>query len=310
MVGVFASPWLGMTGKVVLITGADSGIGLLFMKHMIERKAIVIAVCYTQEGTNNAEQAGAHAIQCDLTQEEQIEQAVEKVKVISNGNLFALAHCAGIAFGGFIEITLPIFYRKVMEVNFFSVVSLTHKLLPLLKAHDNNMNGSSNEDHGRIVFISSLAGLVPLPGNATYGSSKFALESYADSLRIEMSQFNIGVSIVNPSSMRTNMTATYLESFRTTYNAIKILPKYSEWLRSYSEEWLNRFIEGGEKELKEVCEDPVLVVNDLTHAVCSRFPRMRYLSGVYSKYFFYYLWVLPQNWVFRFKQSMVKLKPY
>ena len=306
----FSSPWLNMEQRVVLITGADSGIGLLFMQRMLEKQATVIALCYTSEGTQHAKQLGAHAIQCDLSQEEQIEQAAERIRAVANGNIFAVVHCAGIAAAGFIDFTLPIFFRRVMEINFFAVVSLTHKLLPLIKARDSNMRTSKREESGRVVVISSIAGIVALPANSTYNCSKFALDAYADTLRVEMDQFNVSVSVVTPSAMKTSMVTTFYDTVRATYNAIKQLSNYREWLQSYSEDWLDRYTKGGEEDIMGVSEDPKLVVDDLTHAVCNKNPRFRYLSGSAAKTLFYLLWIIPERWSYYFKKSLIKIKPY
>ena len=125
-----------------------------------------------------------------------------------------------------------------------------------------------------------------------------------------MDTFNVGVSIINPSTMKTNIAATFFDTFRATYEAIKQVAHYREWLQSYSEEWLDRYTKSGEKELMGVTEDPILVVDDLTHAVCSKYPRLRYFSGFAARTLFYLLWIMPERWSYRVKKSLIKIKPY
>ena len=121
-----------------------------------------------------------------------------------------MVHNAGIAQSGFIEFVPIDNYRRMMEVNPFSIVNLTQMLIP-----------SARAGRGRFVVVTSVDGIVSLPGNAPYDASKFAAEGYADALRVELSFWNVGVSVVNPSTLRTPLVDRFFESARDTWEAME-----------------------------------------------------------------------------------------
>ena len=173
----------------VLITGCDTGIGLLTVQELTRTTECgVVAACLTKEGAARCESAGAVAVVADLTVAADVRRLAATAQSSSGGLLSAIVHCAGAALCGPAELQAIDNYRRVMEVNLFSVAELTRLLLPCLK----------RQDDSRVVIVSSVDGIVSLPNNAPYDCSKHAVEAYAKCLRAETAVFGLTVSIVSP----------------------------------------------------------------------------------------------------------------
>ena len=180
---------MNMIGRWVVVTGCDSGIGAGVVATLVAEGAAVIACVYTADGVERMKQTGAqHVLRFDVTDAAAIENAAATINEATGGSLWGIVHNAGMVLPGFIEYQLIETYRRIMEVNCFAAVQLTQPLIPMLKAST-----------GRVVIVSSVDGVVSLPGNAPYDASKFAVEAYADALRVELSFWNVHVAVVNPS---------------------------------------------------------------------------------------------------------------
>ncbi|WP_241650365.1 SDR family NAD(P)-dependent oxidoreductase, partial [Rosenbergiella collisarenosi] len=134
----------------------------------------VIAGCRKPDDLTRLNALGLTAILIDMDDPTSVEQAIESVKSLTSGKLFALFNNAG--YGQYGPLTT--ISRQQMEhqfsTNFFGVHQLTLGLLPLLRA-----NG-----HARILNTSSVMGFIATPGRGAYAASKYALEAWADTLRM------------------------------------------------------------------------------------------------------------------------------
>ena len=303
-------------GKYVVLAGCDSGIGELVLRDLCLLKANVIALCYTPEGVSNAKTIGAKAaILCDVTKEEDILRAVDEIKLLTHGNwINSFIYCAGVAISGFIEFQTMENYRRVMEVNYFGAVSLTLKLLPLLRKKENDddaLNGKTeNKESKRIVFVSSVCGLVALPGCSPYSASKFAMEAFASTLRFELKDSNISVSLINPGTMKTAIATTYFDIFAATHERAIKEDTSGELVKLYSREWCKEYVKEGHAIVSKAMDNPKLASNDIVHAVIAWVPQWRYLSGPAAKGIYYLLWSLPESWSFFLKKCLPGKKPY
>lgn len=290
---------LDVAGRTVVVTGCDSGFGRGVVEELARRRARVIACCYTEEGARAALAAGATlAPRIDLSDEGAIERAAEELVAACGGALWGLVHNAGVVLPGFIDYQPPAFYRSTMEVNFFGPVRLTQRLLPALK-----------QARGRVVLVSSVDGLVSLPGNAPYDASKFALEAFADALRAEVSFWGVGVSVVNPSTMRTPLALSFFEGHRKTWAEMARLDPGGAWQREWSREWLEAYVATNTTNLARIAQSPDHAVRDIVHAVTAVRPRLRYLSGTLARTLFYALWVGPESWALKVKTAMIQPPP-
>ncbi|PGT94960.1 short-chain dehydrogenase [Bacillus cereus] len=190
-----------MNKKIAVITGASSGFGLLTTLELVKKDYLVIA---TIRNLNKQENLISQATQLNLQQNIKIQQLdVTDQNSIHNFQLFLkeinrvdlLINNAGYANEGFVEeIPVPE-YRKQFETNLFGAISITQLVLPYMREQKN----------GKIINISSISGQVGFPGLSPYVSSKYALEGWSESLRLEVQPFGIDVALVEPGSYNTNI---------------------------------------------------------------------------------------------------------
>lgn len=283
-------------GAFIVVTGADSGLGQASMQTLVRRGARVVACCYTDDGATAALDAGAvWAPVVDFTDESAVGALARQVDDLCGGSLTAVVHSAGIALPGFVDYQPLSFFRRVMEVNFFAAVHLTQRWLPALR-----------RARGRVVLVSSVDGLVSLPGNAPYDASKFAVEAYADALRVELDDAGVVVSVVNPATMKTPLAMQFFEQHRVAWDEQQKLDPDGSWQVHYPRSWLDAYVDLNTAHLERIAQDPQHAVDDIVHAVCAKHPRPRYLSGTLAKTLFYALWVGPESFAHAFKKASIQ----
>jgi NAD(P)-dependent dehydrogenase (short-subunit alcohol dehydrogenase family) len=290
---------LEMNNRWVVITGCDSGIGLGVVEKLAAEGAQVIACTYTPAGAERAVKAGAkHSLPFDITDEAAVRDAVNRIKEMTGGNLWALVHNAGMVLPGFAEYQLLETYRRVMDVNYFAVVNLTQPFIPALK-----------QSQGRVVIVSSVDGIVSLPGNAPYDGSKYAVEAYADALRVELSFWDVHVAVVNPATMRTPLALTFFEGHKKSWEMMDKQDPDGAWKNTWTRAWLDEYVAVNSKNLASIAQDPIYAIQDVAHAVAAKTPRMRYLSGTLAKTLFRALWKMPEEWSFAAKKGTITPPP-
>ena len=195
-----------LQNKVILITGASSGIGRSCSVECSKKGANLILV-----GRNYDElmktiskldpKSKAEVIAEDITQTENLEAVIAE-KVLLSGKISGFIHCAGI------EKTLPLkkhssaLYRDIFEVNVIAGFEIA-KILSLKKYKD---------ERSSFVFISSVAGMVGEPGKAAYSASKGAVISGVRSLAMELCRSNIRVNSISPAMVNTPILEKMFEN--------------------------------------------------------------------------------------------------
>jgi short-subunit dehydrogenase len=176
----------------VLVTGANTGIGLAITQYLASKGMHVFAGARKKEALINlAKITNVTPLKLDVTEAEDIKQARIIIEEKSSG-LFALVNNAGIGKGGpLIDVSVEDL-RAQFEVNLFGVHQITQAVFPLLL-----------KAKGRIVMMSSDSGFFATPFFGPYCSSKFALEGYADSLRREIAPYGVKVIIIEPGRVTT-----------------------------------------------------------------------------------------------------------
>ncbi|KAF8005831.1 hypothetical protein BT93_K0190 [Corymbia citriodora subsp. variegata] len=190
-----------VTGKVVLITGAASGIGEQIAYEYARRGACLALVDIREEGLGVvAEKArllgspDAITIGADVSDDHQSQRFVHHT-VDHFGRLDHLVNNAGIAKNGLFEDLSHIpDYTRVMDVNFWGTVYGTHYAVPHLK-----------KSKGKIAVIASCAGWFPVPRLCFYSASKAAVISFYETLRTEIGD-SVGITIVTPGAVKSEMT--------------------------------------------------------------------------------------------------------
>ncbi|MGD9387305.1 MAG: SDR family oxidoreductase [Gammaproteobacteria bacterium] len=181
--------------KKVLVTGSSTGIGRSTALHLAQRGWHVFAGVRKQADADalTADAEGTvEPLLLDVAEEDSIAAALEHIRASGDGTLDALVNNAGVYIGGPLELMKAEQIRQTMAVNVTGLLLLTQACLPLLRA-----------SQGRIVNISSISGLIAMPGVSVYAASKHAVEAVTDSLRVELGPFGIKVVAVEPGGVKT-----------------------------------------------------------------------------------------------------------
>ncbi|NOT05363.1 MAG: SDR family NAD(P)-dependent oxidoreductase [Anaerolineales bacterium] len=235
--------------KTVLVTGASSGIGqaiaiLLAQKgyHVFGTSRYPISRIIPQ----------VEMIGLDVRSDESVEACIRTV-MNKAGRLDILINNAGYELGGALEETSLDEATGQFDTNFLGVLRMIKAALPIMR----------EQNQGQIINISSLAGLVGIPFLGMYSASKFALEGYSESLRHEVKPFNIHVSMVEPSFLKTPM-------MDARQLAAHPIGDYDQWRKRAL---------AAVRKFEENAPGPELVANTVLKIIKSKSPRLRYILG-------------------------------
>lgn len=181
--------------ELVVVTGASTGIGAATARELARRGFHVLAGVRRDRDADAIRGPGIEPLIIDITNPDHIQALVTRVCGDSQGRAVrALVNNAGVGVNVPFE-TFPIDeWRRLFEVNLFGHVAVTQALLPALI-----------RSKGRVVNISSVGGKVAMATYGPYAGTKFALEAVSDSLRREMAPFGVGVVVIEPGAVRTEM---------------------------------------------------------------------------------------------------------
>lgn len=179
--------------KVVLITGASSGIGKSIGEYLA---TFDYRVYGTSRNPRQEELNGIHFLKLDVTETESIEAAVETL-IGKEGRIDYLINNAGVGITGPIEEIPKAEQRKVFETNYFGPLALINTVIPHMR----------KQNSGFIINITSIAGHMGLPFRGFYSATKGALELTTESYRMELKAFNIKMTNVAPGDFATNIAS-------------------------------------------------------------------------------------------------------
>ena len=191
--------------KVVLITGASSGMGKSTANILNGQGYIVYGAARRVEEMQDLKSQGIHIVPLDLTKDDSIVSYVNTI-IDKEGRIDILINNAGYGSYGTVEDVSIAEAKRQFEVNIFGLARITQLILPKMREHK----------YGRIVNISSMGGKVYLPLGAWYFATKHALEGWSDCLRLEVKPFGIDVVIVEPGGIKTPWGLIAAESLRET----------------------------------------------------------------------------------------------
>ncbi len=270
-----------MSKKSILITGCSTGIGFDAAKTLVERGYRVFATARQQQDLNQLKELGCEALYLELKDEQSIDACVDSVLEKTGGELYALFNNAAYGQPGAIE-DLPIeALKQQFEVNLFSWHRLTQKIIPVMR----------KQGYGRIIQNSSVLGFVTMPYRGAYNASKFALEGYTDTLRLELSNTPIQVVLIEPGPIESQ--------FRM--NALKAFERYINW--ENSEHSVN-YQKQMSRLAKTVNNTPFTlpasaVTKVLIKALESKRPKLRYRVTFPTHLFAILKRLLPTRWLDR-----------
>jgi NAD(P)-dependent dehydrogenase (short-subunit alcohol dehydrogenase family) len=258
-----------MEKHAVLVTGSSSGIGRETALLLAARGFQVFAGVRTEEAAarlSKDAQGSLTPVRIDVKDEATI-QAAERTISSSLGAdaSFALVNNAGITVAGPLELLTTAALRDQLDVNVLGPIAVTRVFLPLLRKR-----------RGRIVIMGSLFGRLALPFVAPYAAAKFALEAVADSLALELRDWKIPVTLLEPGNIATPIWEKSKSRVMDEFSSVpkELYDLYSDNLNAF-ETLTNNYAKTG--------IPPVRVAKTVARALSVRRPRNRYRVGWDSK---------------------------
>lgn len=246
----------------VLVTGAGRGIGLAITEHMSSRGWDVYATARSDAALHSLNRLPhVHPIPLDITDRSDIAALPARLPAGLNG----LVNNAGIIVNGPVEGLSLDDLTDQLDVNVISQIAVTQAVLPKIR-----------EAGGRLVFMSSVSGLITTPGTGAYNASKYAIESLADALRMELRPWKIPVSLIEPGPIRTDMWGSALDDY----------DRMTEQLSETHRRLYASHLVGSRKlmgRMQKLAADPKRVTKAVNHALTSRHPKRRYLLDTLSR---------------------------
>ncbi len=239
----------------------------------------MIASCRKIADVERLQSEGLTCIQLDVSDIESIRAGASKAIELSNGNLYALFNNGAYGQPGAIEDLPTDALKEQFETNFFGWHELVRNILPTMR-----QNGA-----GRIVQNSSILGFAAMKYRGAYNASKFAIEGWTDTLRLELYGSQIHISLLEPGPIETRFRA----------NALKAFKKWITIPGSVHETAYQQQMQRLEKEQssKSFVLPPESCIQPLLHALESPKPKLRYRITTPTKVFAVLKRILPNRWI-------------
>lgn len=237
--------------KVVLITGATSGIGEAIAQFLYIKGYKVYGTGRNPAPTHTS---GFPLIKLDINSQETIDEAVQFI-FKQEGRIDAIVNNAGLGLAGPFEETGVEDVQQLMDTNIIGILRTSKAILPIMR----------RQKSGNIINIGSIGGLTGLPFRSFYCASKYATEGLSESLSMEVKQFGIKVSLIQPGDMKTkiNLNRKELE-----------LSADSDYFDSYNK------VRKEINDSVEKSQDPVKVAKAVYKILNSKYPKFRYRVGL------------------------------
>jgi NAD(P)-dependent dehydrogenase (short-subunit alcohol dehydrogenase family) len=241
--------------RVVLITGASSGVGRSTARLLSQKGYKVFGTSRNPTGADAT--PGVEMLALDVRADDSVAACL---KAVSNraGPIDVLVNNAGYELAGALEEISMDEAKAQFETNFFGVVRMVKGVLPLMR----------HQKRGQIVNITSLSGLAPIPFMGIYSASKFALEGYTEGLRLEVTPFNIRVSMIEAGFLNTPM-------MNNRQVAAQTIEEYDPW-RQRAFKAIRGYEEKG--------PGPELVAETVLKILNTDAPRLRHMVGQQAKF--------------------------
>lgn len=270
--------------KYVYITGCDSGFGNLLARHLDKKGFRVIAGCFTEKGEEELKKSCSGNLittHLDVRSKDSVAKVAAMIKdEVGQRGLWAVVNNAGVATPSAPCDWLTIDdYKSMLDVNLNGVIAVTLSVLPLIK-----------KATGRVVNVASVFGRVS-PTGGPYTVSKYGVEAFNDSLRLNMAPFGVRVLCIEPGFFKTNVTDAGILS--KSINALwEKLPQ--EVRDDYGPGYLQNALNLLKDKVAKISDgDLMKVVSCMEHAVSAVRPRTRYSPGWDAKLFWLPLSYMP-----------------
>ena len=242
--------------KVVLITGASSGIGKSIAEYLTDKGMIVYG---TSRNPDKASPVNFQMLSLDVTNTNSISKAIDQL-INKEGKLDIVINNAGMGITGPVEETPAQEMRRVFETNFFGAIEVMKTVLPQMRM----------QQSGLIINITSIAGYMGLPFRGIYSSTKGALELVSEATRMEVKQFGIKVVNIAPGDFATNIATGRYHTPVLEDSAYK--EKYAENLAL-----MNSHVDSG--------MDPLHMAKTVYKIINTQNPKVHYKVGTFMQKF-------------------------
>lgn len=243
--------------QIIFITGCSTGIGLDAALKLTIRGHRVIASCRKPSDVERLLALGLDTILMDVANTASIYEGFDHLLQKTEGKLDVLINNAGYGQAGALEDISVALLREQFETNVFGLMELSRLAIPIMR----------EQGQGRIIHISSLLGFISMPFRGAYNASKHAVESLADTLRIELKSANIQVSCIQPGPIESQFRENVLQHSHQDLNI-----EHSRFKTHYE----SAFKEYGQKKNPPFTQRPDAVTQKLIHAIESKKPRAKY----------------------------------
>ena len=264
-----------MTQKVVLITGASSGIGFETAMLLLQKGFRVYACARRLDAMHMIQEQGGEIVYLDVTSEESMNNCVNYV-LNKEKHIDILINNAGYGCCGSIE-DIP--FKEVKhqyEVNVFGLGKMIQLVLPSMRT----------QNSGKIINISSMGGRFTSPYAGWYHSTKYAIESISDALRMELQPWNIDIILIEPGMIQTNWGNIAAENIRM-YSDNTPYQNYAQKAANYYKSHYQA--------VNSNLTKPSVIAKTILKAILSSKPKTRYLVGKYSHLFIWIKRLLPDK---------------
>lgn len=261
--------------KVVFLTGASSGIGKATAKALLKNGFIVYGAARTESDLKYlADYNKGHYLLMDITVERERKAAVQEILKREN-KIDILINNAGYgSFGAVEEVPLTEAKRQ-FEVNLFGLSELTKLVIP--KMRENN--------YGKIVNVSSIAGKIWMPMGAWYHASKFALEGLTDCLRNELKQFGIDVILIEPGAIKSKWADIAAQNLLERSGE----GHYQNQAKKTAQKYNKIYKKGG------IAVAPQKVSAKIIKSITTKSPKTRYAVPAHAKLILFFRWLFPDK---------------
>jgi short-subunit dehydrogenase len=251
-----------MSKKVILITGASSGMGKDTALRLLDEGHTVYGAARRVEQMADIQKAGGHVIKLDITDHDSVVACIKHIQKEQN-RIDVLWNNAGYGLYGSVE-EIPIEAAKhQFEVNLFGLADITKEVLPIMRS----------QKSGLIINTSSMGGKVYTPLGSWYHGTKHALEGWSDCLRLEAKQFGINVVILEPGAIKSEWSGIMAENM-AKYSGSGPYSNIVDSMKKVGEIY----------ETKPNGASPTSVISDtISKIIKARKPKTRYVAGKMAK---------------------------
>lgn len=259
--------------KSVLITGCSSGIGLCLAQGLKQKGYQVFATARDAKDVERLKQQGFNTFKLDLSSSRSINAAINAV-FEKTDDLYALIHNGAYGQVGALEDISRQALEAQFQTNVFGWHELTNLVLPKMK----------QKNEGRIVYLSSVLGFVAMPYRGPYNASKFAIEGLVNTLRLELANTNVQLSLIQPGPIESKFRINAYKAF------MKYVDMQSSDYQSNYEKMIKRL---QSDELADFTLPATAVLKCVEHALKAKRAKIHYRVTFPTKLFAVLMRLLP-----------------